>query len=378
MGRLKETLRLRASHGLTERPFLLFALLMLLPALAFGALGYRSLEREIAAQRREAASESRDIVRRGVERAARDLEELADREGERPYTVYQLQYAPEETVFKQLDFQPSPLTKRSDDPRIRGWFQWELGAKGVFDHPDTFGPGSEAWRDTFTETYGPTLRRRLAGAPTTFDATAARLVEHPLRVVQANEERGQLMEEIQIARNIAERQGAKQAADAPTRPEATLYLQSFFERTSDAPVPVRYGRFRYVARRAGQPGPPLVAWRIVWIPAAFLEQREVTRDRWLLQGYALDPGAVLPVAWESVGAARTIRADLAPLAATLPLPAKPRSSMRWTRSSCARPTSRPAPTLGSRSSRCPTPRRSTPSPTTRGCVSCGCSPACSP
>lgn len=284
---------------LSERPFLLFGLLLLLPALGFGLLGWRSLERERAAHEREVANEAHDVVERRLDAVAGELEALALREGERPYFVYQPEFAPEGTVFQQLDFQPSPLTRAPEDPRVLGYFQWELGSKGVFSTPEVFGPKGRAWADAFTETYGPTLRARLSKAPQDFDLEAARRVDHTLRVVKANEERGQLIEEIQIARNLAREQGQQRNPSSQT---GTRYLEVFYDRATDAPVPVRYSAFRHLARPRGAKGPALVAWRLAWIPAEHKERREVGRDRWLLQGYALDTDRDLPAPWETVGA----------------------------------------------------------------------------
>ncbi len=303
MGRVTRSSH-RRPRGLADRPFVLFGLLLLVPAVGFGLLGWRSVERERDAHAREIASEARDVVERRLQDVAAGLRTLEARESDRPYYAYQSQFAPEETIFQQLDFQPSPLTKAPEDPRVLGWFQWELGAKGVFSGPEVFGPETAAWAPALGAVYGPALEARLAAAPGSVDLRGARRVDHPLRVVKANEERGQLIEEIQLLQN--QQRLAKDESE-----KKSSYLDTFSRRATDAPVPVRYGAFRYLARPAGLDGPPLVAWRLVWIPGVYAEQREVRRDRWLLQGYALDPGNALPTVWEPVGSVRIVRADLA-------------------------------------------------------------------
>ena len=298
----------RRGRGLGQRPFLLFALLLLLPALAFGLLGWNSVLREHSLAEREAAREAEDVVERRVDEVADDVWAIEAREAQRPYFHYQRLYAPEGTTFQQLDFQPSPLLKAVDDPRVLGWFQWELGAKGVPERPETFAADPETLAEGLLQDGGITpyatwLRARLEQAASGADHLLARRVDHPLRVVQANEERGQLYEEFQIVRQQQAEEGADKNVSAPTP-----YLANFLARVGEEPVGVRYGSFRYVAR-VYTDGIPLVAWRLVWIPATYADRREVRRDRWLLQGYALDPGRSFPTTWQKVGNALVCRAD---------------------------------------------------------------------
>ncbi|MFV1960142.1 MAG: histidine kinase dimerization/phospho-acceptor domain-containing protein, partial [Planctomycetota bacterium] len=296
-------------RGLIERPFLLFGLLLLLPATGFGLVGWTSVVRERALHEREARVEAEDVLALRMKEETEGLAALASREADRPYFVYQRQFVPEETVFGQLDFQPSPLLRAPEDARIRGWFQWEEGRKGPFRSPQVLGPDSSSWAAGFEQTYGPWLRARLAAAPSVgSDERGTRTVEHRLRVVAANEERGQLFEEIQFLQG-QEKQAP--AGSGPPAPTVTPYLEAFRRRVSDVPVPVRYGPFHYVARAAGRPGPPLVAWRLVFVPGVHAGQREAGRERWLLQGYLLDPGTALPTAWETVGSVRVCRLDRA-------------------------------------------------------------------
>ena len=298
----------RRGRGLLQRPFLLFGVLLLLPALAFGLLGWTSVLREHSLAEREAAAEAEEVVERRVDAVAGDVWAIEAREAERPYFHYQRFYAPEDTTFQQLDFQPSPLLKAAEDPRVLGWFQWELGVKGVPTRPEAFAVDPAALNEGLAReegilSYATYLRDRLQKAASGADHLLARRVDHPLRVVQANEERGQLYEEFQIVRQ-------QQQVDAPDANVAapTSYLANFLSRVGEEPVAVRYGSFRYVARVYAK-GIPLVAWRLVWIPASHADRREVRRDRWLLQGYALAPGRSFPTKWQKVGNVRVCRAD---------------------------------------------------------------------
>jgi signal transduction histidine kinase len=297
-------------RGLAHRPFLLLGLLLLLPAVGFGLLGWRSVLREKQFDAREAQEEAEDAVQRRLGTLALHIKSLEATESEQPYFHYQSQFAPEHTAFQQLDFQPSPLTEQPKDPLVIGYFQWEYGVKGVPQRPETFGPGAKELAAALvapvagTEGYGAYLRAQLARAESgTGGFLGGVSTRHALRVVQANEERGQLYEEIQIA----QQQGGSEPASniAPSTP----YLESFRSRVGDDPVSVDYGAFRYVAIDAPGATVPLVAWRVVKIPAVFSDRREVTRDRWLLQGYALDAGRSLPTGWVRVGKVRLRRAD---------------------------------------------------------------------
>ena len=63
----------RRRRGLSERPFLLFGLLLLLPALAFGLLGWQSVQREHDLQAREAAGEAEDVLDLRLKEEAAEL-----------------------------------------------------------------------------------------------------------------------------------------------------------------------------------------------------------------------------------------------------------------------------------------------------------------
>jgi signal transduction histidine kinase len=61
-----------------------------------------------------------------------------------------------------------------------------------------------------------------------------------------------------------------------------------------------------------------VAWRLVWIPPAHREKRTAAGDRWLLQGYVLDPGAGAAPGWRRVGPALLCRGACPPSEGTVP------------------------------------------------------------
>ena len=100
---------------------------------------------------------------------------------------------------------------------------------------------------------------------------------------------GQLLEEIEVSQREAQ--------------ASTARLDDYRARVqSKGPTPsidVRSTRFSYVARPKGAPGPPLVAYRTVWVPSTEAKRRDAPSDRWLIQGYALDPGRQLPVTWSA-------------------------------------------------------------------------------
>jgi signal transduction histidine kinase len=314
--------RLRAlGRLLAHRPLLLFGLLLVGPAAGISLAGWRSLRSEERVRLEATEREAEDALEDRVEESVAALESIRAAEEARPYFEYQTEYLPQDTLVANWGLQRSPLTKGPQDPRVLGWFQWERGGKGGAGPPETFGPAADAWRDGLVASYGYVLTERLARARSDADLSASRETSVPLLVVKANEERGQILEETQIVENQV-RQQAEVVVPMPPRsvqsdgvPNApvqshqvlTPYLENLLRIAGDEPVPVRSSRFQYLARAPGAAGPPLVAWRLVWIPAVHPEKRSVVRDRWLLQGYALDPGRTFPEDWEGVGGARLRR-----------------------------------------------------------------------
>lgn len=312
-------------RGLLQRPLLLFGCLLLVPAAGFAWLGWASLVGEHAALERDRVRAASEALEAQTRAALAGLERLKQREARRPYYEYQTEVLLTDARGQDLVVQPGPFTRPSEDPRVLGWFQWEAGAKGAFEAPELFGPEASSTLRGLLEGYGAALRARIDGASSDPDLRAAHAESVPLNLVQANEERGQLIEELEARRRQPEASAAApesagqglppgQAAGAPPTP----YLSSFARRAGEEPVPVRATRFQYLARAGAARGPPLVAWRLVWIPAVYAERRELARDRWLLQGYGLDPGRGADAGWTRVGAAlvgwreRLPDADLAP------------------------------------------------------------------
>lgn len=312
-------------RGLLQRPLLLFGCLLLVPAAGFAWLGWASLAGEHAALERDRVRAAREALEAQTRAALEGLERLRQRESRRPYYEYQREVLLTDARGEDLVVQPGPLTRPSEDPRVLGWFQWEAGPKGPFEAPEVLGPEASGAMGGLLEGYGAALRARVEGAAADPDLRAAHAESVPLNLVQANEERGQLIEELEARRRQQEAsaqalQSAGQAPPTGPRPGAppTPYLASFARRAGEEPVAVRSTRFHYLARAGGSRGPALVAWRLVWIPADHAERREVARDRWLLQGYALDPGRSAGSGWTRVGAAlvgwreRVPEADLTP------------------------------------------------------------------
>ncbi len=307
-------------RGLLERPLLLFGCLLLLPALGFALLGWTSLSREQEALRLDRRRATREALEAQAKAAAASLDVLRQREAQRPYFEYQRDVLLTDAGGQNLVVQASPLVRAPEDARVLGWFQWEAGAKGAFALPELFGPEGDWQLAGLVEVYGAALRQRLEAAAGDVELRSGRQELVPLAQVMANEERGQLLEELDVRRRAQEAErrdapappppgpaGAVPASQvaAPQAPVASAYLASFFRRAAEDPVPVRYTRFQLlVAPEGALKAPPLVAWRLVWIPAVHPERREIARDRWLLQGYALDPSRGASDGWTAAGPAQ--------------------------------------------------------------------------
>jgi signal transduction histidine kinase len=295
-----------------RRPLLLFAVLLLGPAAGFCLLGWKSVVREQRFRVREMQRSAQDLLQRRLDDAVGELERIRQREDARDYFEYQAEYLPPDQVTPTLGFQKSPLDRAPEDPRVAGWFQWELHGGRVYGRPRVFPEADKALRRDLVASYGAILRKLLMRAPHSVDLRAGRgrVASYTQRVVAANEERGALQEDLEL-----QERGAK--------PKDLRYLEDFNRRAREDAIQVRYTPFRYLVRPAGAAGPPLIAWRTVWIPAAQIRWREVKADRWIVQGYAIDPHPLFPDAWESLGAAQVVRGD------RLPSPPPPGV---WTRS----------------------------------------------
>jgi signal transduction histidine kinase len=275
-----------------SRSLLLYGLLLVGPPAVLAAIGWRSVEREDRVRRDEAIREAKRAADAQALADAQRYEEIRAREESRPYFHYQSRFMPEDVIATNgAAFVDSPLATGADLPTTRpvGWFQWAL-ARGSVSGPDLFhgGPNRGNLRH-LADVYGTELVARLKRAAVDPVVRTAKVTPVSLRAVAANEERGQLLEEIPVAQNASS--------------NTTSYLRGFEARTqargaagaapapaaSEPTVGVRATSFRYLALPPGDHGDPLVAWRIVWIPGAEAsERRDAPVDRWLLQGYALD------------------------------------------------------------------------------------------
>jgi signal transduction histidine kinase len=254
------------------------------------------------------------------------LERLRRQEGQRPYVHYQRELLLTDGQDESLVAQESPLLQAGGDARLLGWFQWEAGTRGAFAAPETFGPEASWTLAGLVEGYGEALRRRLEAAGEDPELRSGRQDLVPLAQVMANEERGQLLEELDVRRRLASEQQSLEPQQVEPASAATRYWSSFWRRAGTEPVAVRTTRFQYLVRAPGSArAPPLVAWRLVWIPAVYPERREIARDRWLLQGYALDPARGAPEGWAAAGAAQFAWA--ARLAAAADLEGLPTASL---------------------------------------------------
>ena len=294
----------RVGHrgGLVGRAVLLLALVMVLPAVGFSLLGWRSLGREHAVRVLEMGRLAEETLGRRVGALRDDLERIRAREGPRDPTVWQDQHLPRSFEEISLAFQSTPLVPSPAEPLLRGWFQWELlDGEPLGPRVQVFPASDDTLADELTLAYGSDLALRLERAPDdiALRGRAAEVRRYALRFIAANEERGQLLEELL---DLNQRGAIRplQTANGAEPSTATPYIDSFERRTrSGLDVAVRMTPFRWLARADGVAGPELVLWRLVWIPATHAELREVRRDRWLIQGAALDLSRRLPRGWET-------------------------------------------------------------------------------
>jgi signal transduction histidine kinase len=277
-----------------RRPLLVFGALLCVPAAVLASLGWRSLEREHAARRGEARRAAEGVAERVVLEQADALERLRRAEDARPYFHYAAQFQPAEIATNVAAFVPSPLSKGADDRRLVGWFQRALFASERVSPLEAFGPAADRLAAEVEAAYGDALTERLRGAARARALPGANVVPTPLAAVAADEEKGQLLEEIDVAARKGE-SSTRRLDDYRKRVQTAVADRA-------ATVDVRTTPFAYLARAEDAPGPPLVAYRVVWIPAQEgWQSRDVPTDRWLVQGYALDPGRELPATWTAAG-----------------------------------------------------------------------------
>ena len=213
------------SREFLRRPLLLFALLLLGPAIGFSLLGWNSVRQEHEFRQIDADRTAQDVVSRRVAALAEDLELLGVREASRDYYEYQRRYMPQQQIaLQQLAFQENALAGPGEDPRIIGRFQWELAPSGLHE-PEVLAQHATALRMALRSVYAETLVGRLHAAREG-GVRNWRDVAYPLRVVQANEERGQLIEEL----DLQDRERRAAGNDGQRRITDSLYLQSFQQR----------------------------------------------------------------------------------------------------------------------------------------------------
>lgn len=290
-----------------RRPLLIFAVLLLVPSAGFCILGWNSVHKEGQFRRLELQRVARDAANRRVREAADAMERLRVREDGRHYYEYQRRFLPNSLAEGSLAFQTNGLAANAEDPRVIARFQWELGPEGPYAQPMIL-RGRPDTRERLAGVFGALLRTHLAAAPDSTALRTGRAIDYSLHVVAANEERGQLLEEIAVRNEQQRAEPTGAPRTDPDLPSGTPYLDGFQRRITPAQVTVRYTPFRYAAAPRGTMGPPLVAWRLVWVPATLADRRETRRDRYLLQGYALEPAASLPTSWATEGSIELGRA----------------------------------------------------------------------
>ncbi|MGE0193837.1 MAG: sensor histidine kinase [Planctomycetota bacterium] len=275
------------------------------PAIGFSALGWRSVRREHAVRTVEVERLAEAALDRRLAGLVDALERVRARESLRDFTDWQDEVLPRSLDEMALAFQASPLRPSAAEPLVRGWFQWELlGGLPMGERPDVFPPGDVTLADQLAAGFGADLVARLEHAPhdVALSGRGAIVRRYPLRYIAANEERGQLIEELL---DLNQRGATRQLANVQQRLEpstATPYIDSFERRTRGGEeIEVRLTPMRWLARPAGSDAPHFLAWRLVHVPADFADRREVHADRWIVQGLAVDISSRLPSRWEAEG-----------------------------------------------------------------------------
>jgi signal transduction histidine kinase len=278
------------------------------PPAILAVLGWRGLAHEERARHEAERAAARQEALAAVDETAARLERIRRAEDARPYFHWQPRIMPADVlVVNGPAFVESPLAsgKGASPPAGRerplAWFQWTF-ASGVVAGPDVLTAGApDAPARAAVALAAPDLLPRLRAAPASIELAAAKASAYPVRIVAANEEVGQLLEELPIAQQSETNQ--------------TAYLRNFEQRVgpngappaAEPTVAVRATPFRHALVR-DDGGGRVVAWRLVWIPGREAQsKRDAPVDRWLLQGY-------LPDATIDVPAGGRVRTD-APAAA---------------------------------------------------------------
>ena len=190
MGRLSP--RSPARRGRLRRSLLLFAVLLLGPAAGFVTLGWNSVVGQQSLRVQKMHAGSFRALSQQMRAAVTDLGRLAGKESARHYYEYQERYMPKGQAAGGLLFQQSELARTPSDPRILGWFQWELFRGKAYGRPDIIRATSAGEESTLktalAAAYGAALSERLLGAPKRADLRAGRgrAEEYSHRLVAAN------------------------------------------------------------------------------------------------------------------------------------------------------------------------------------------------
>ncbi len=301
MGRLRRGTR----RGVRRRALALLVILLIGPAAVFSWLGWQSLDREHAVRATELRHEAARVLDRRVRDWMDRIGRIEKREAARAYYAYQDVHLAL-GVDQGFLFQRSPLTPPPDEPLLQGWFQWEsFPHYGAARTPEVFPEDAHGLAERLRVGYGADLVLRLerAASEVADEDRGVRTRMLPLRVIAANEERGQLSEELRLhQRDSRAMQQAALPGSQADPVERAPYIVSFEERTQgEREVAVRVGSFRYLAAPAGFDGPEFVAYRLVSIASTHARSREVRHTRWLMQGYTLDLDQALPSTWQQDG-----------------------------------------------------------------------------
>ena len=263
---------------------IVWAVLLAGPALVLALLGFRGVEQADRLRRREAADVARAAADAAFDTAVRRLDAIRAREEARPYYEYQARYMPADVTGVGPAFIQNSFRKlRGEAPRPDAWFRYAL-SQGRISGPDAADPDVNGLGRPFLRYYDEALRRHLETTAATHDWAHASTTPIPLEVLAANEEIGQLLEEVEVS----QKQGSQ-----------TEYLRNFGDRVqqrgavpTNVQVNVRSTPVAYLSARELAPddrasAPVLVAWRVVWIPGSEAAgKRDAPVDRWYLLGYA--------------------------------------------------------------------------------------------
>lgn len=265
---------------------IVWALLLAGPALVLAFLGYRSVEQADRIRRREATDAARAAADTAFDTAVRRLETIRAREEARPYYEYQSRFMPADVTGVGPAFVQNSYQKlRGDALMPDAWFRYSY-SQGRTSGPEAADLAMTGMSASFLRHYDSALRERLESTAKSHDWVHAATTSIPLEVLAANEEIGQLLEEVEVS----QKEGRQ-----------TAYLQNFGNRvqqrgsptTPRVSVNVRSTPIRYLSTNVLDLSdelrsvPILVAWRVVWIPGGEATgQRDAPVDRWYLVGYS--------------------------------------------------------------------------------------------